>query len=233
MFAAKVQAGFIKRLAVQILPWTCFYTFGVVLRGNSYHLTQSAEGVDDDFGVLDLVTTSYLCTLRDFRRLSFSAVVSSASLGKIPRKATRKTTIVDATINILGPEELAISVGEALTDASCYLQHPVFLEPGTRYANPHYFYPDDTMTDLRHFIGPKTDDSRSARVAQGIGNVLESLSNVPIPGSRECNIETEASNYLVNTRLKRLASSIRFLNCTIANSLSSVLATKYMAPGSS
>lgn len=95
----------------------------------------------EDFAVLDLITTAYLHSLSQFSDLSFTAVVSSSWLSNIPRKATYKKTIIDITVNVMGPDNLADDVGEAVAAALGYFQHPVFLEAGIPYVNPHYYYP--------------------------------------------------------------------------------------------
>lgn len=204
MFETKAKAGFINPACVSALPWSRFHAFQVAQCGNSYCLTEFAEGIEHNFAELDVITTSHLRALSIFEDISFSAVIGSASLDKISRKKTKKTTVIDATINILGPEILAGGVGERLADASAYLQHPVFLQAGIRYLNPHYFYFDGIMSDLNHLIGPIQGDARSSRVSQGIENVLQSLGSArTITNSEEYNVENMTNNFLAATKLKR------------------------------
>lgn len=204
MFETKAKAGFINPASVSALPWSRFNTFQVAPCGNSYCLTELAEGIEHSFAELDVITTSHLRALSIFEGISFSAVINSASLEKIPRKKTKKTTIIDVTINILGPEVQAEGVGERLADASAYLQHPVLLQAGIRYLNPHYFYLDGIMSDLNHLVGPIQEDARSTRVSQGIENVLQSLgSAMTITNCEEYNVENMTNNFLAATKLKR------------------------------
>ncbi|KAH0537127.1 hypothetical protein FGG08_006060 [Glutinoglossum americanum] len=158
-----------------------------------------------DFAVLDLVTTAHLHSLRQFSDLSFIAIVSSSWLSSVPRKATHKKTIINLTVNVMGPEAYADDVGEAVAAASGYFQHPVFLEAGISYINPHYFYPGNQKSDLRHLIGPAKTDSRVMRIFDGIENVLESLDNPSsLPVSLEGKDVSLAINQcLIDTQLKR------------------------------
>ncbi|KAK7424246.1 hypothetical protein QQX98_000514 [Neonectria punicea] len=171
-----------------------------------YYLANPVDGINHNFAELDRITTSYLVHLEKFEGISFSAILPSAGLDKISGKKTKKSTIIDVTINILGPDTLAERVGEALADGSAYLQHPAFLDADIKYLNPHYFYPDDVMTDLRHLIGPRQEDARSKQICQGIETVLQSLGGASSPNSsEEYDVETLAKSFLANTRLKRYA----------------------------
>jgi hypothetical protein len=162
------------------------------------------DAAREDFAMLDLVTTAYLHSLRQFSDLSFSAVVSSSWFSSITRKATRKKTIIDITVNVMGPEYLADDVGKAFAAASGYFQHPVFLETGIPYVNPHYFYPGNQKSDLRHFIGPEKTDSKARRVCEGIENLLESLDNPSsLPFSMEgTDVLLVVNQCLIDTQLK-------------------------------
>ena len=207
MLDAKAKTTANANIAIPVREWTRFQSFKIVLRKESYYVTQSAGGTVGDLALLDLVTTRYLRALRSLDGIIFQAVFSSDSLRKI--KSGRKGTILDLALNLLGPEELAREVGEALANVSAYLQHPLFLEASVRYVNPHYYYPNNSMTDLRHMIGPRRDNPRSARVAQGIENVLESLGHAPrqgLPSERPAELALES--YQPDTRLKRHGNSI-------------------------
>jgi len=168
----------------------------------------------EEFAVLDLVTTAYLRSLRQFSDLSFTAVVSSSLLGDIPRKATRKKAIIDITVNVMGPEGLADDVGKAVAAASGYFQHPVFLDTRIPYVNPHYFYPGNQKSDLRHFIGPAKTDSRTTRLSEGIENLLESLGDFPsLPVSTQGeDVSLVVNQYLIDTKLKRFDHLIRYIH---------------------
>ena len=159
----------------------------------------------EDIGMLDLITTRYLHSLGKFSELLFTAVLSSSSLNTILRKPNHKKTIVDISVNIIGPERIANDVGDILADDSAYLQHPFFLETGTRYINPQYFYSRNENTDLKHLIGPPTIDSKSVRVSEGVENLLESLddlSRLAVPLGSQA-VSAAAGGRLILTPLKR------------------------------
>lgn len=202
---AKAQVASIERMIIQDPPWNRFHTFKVVSHGVYYYLAQMGGATPEDFAILDLVTTAYLHSLRQFSDLSFTAILPSSWLSNIPRKATRKKTIIDITVNVMGPGDLADNVGEVLATASGYFQHPVFLEAGISYVNPHYFYPRNQKSDLRHLIGPAKMDSRATRVSGGIENVLESLdSSLSLPVSMEGkDVSLVVNQCLIDIELKR------------------------------
>lgn len=149
-----------------------------------------------------MVTVSYLYILRDIPNLYFNAVISIKELDRIPRKPTQKKAVINVTININGPEEFTERVGETLGSVSAYLQHPLFLESGIRYVNPHYLYPDDIMTDLSHLVGPRMSDLKATRISQDIESLLSSLGVDTISGSQQSGVENLLGDHLANTHLK-------------------------------
>ncbi|KAF3937496.1 hypothetical protein ABW19_dt0201046 [Dactylella cylindrospora] len=213
---AKAETTYIEQSDFSIQPWTRFCNFHVTKRGEIYKLGQSLAYADNGFGRLDNITASYLDSLQNIQGVTFQAVISSPQVEKIPReksqKKTQKKTRIDLTINIFGPEAIAEEVGDALSGVSGYLQHPVYLEDGIKYANPHYFYPGDTMEDIRHLIGPIPIDEKSERVSQGIAGLLASLEK-RTPLSQRPDVDlTAASSRLVDTKLKsHQVDGVRFM----------------------
>ena len=154
--------------------------------------------------MLDLVTTTCLHSLKEYSDLIFTAVMTSSSFDRIPRRPSPKKMVVDVTVNICGPEELAGNVGETLSAISVYLQHPVFLEAGIPYINPHYFYPENSPSDLRHLIGLAKMESRLTRISRGIDTLMESLNivqHLTVHGER-ADVGATVNGFLVNTQLK-------------------------------
>ncbi|KAI0376819.1 SNF2 family N-terminal domain-containing protein [Hypomontagnella monticulosa] len=196
------------------LPWESFHAFKVSQQDEFYYYaTVSIQNPDSYFAILDLVTTTHLNSLQALEDITYEAIISSTDLKKIPRTATRKVVIIDVTINIYGPEDLAERVGDILTKSSAYLQHPVFLLPQIRYVNPHYFYPANEVADLRHLVGPRKRDSRSARVSQALDTLLDSLGNARNSGDLgRLPSEFTVENFLRDTQLKRhQVDGIRFI----------------------
>ncbi|KAK0726532.1 SNF2 family N-terminal domain-containing protein [Apiosordaria backusii] len=220
VFSAKAQVSFIEKLVIPIDPWSLFSSFPVVRRNNkkaeSFQITQSPDHETGDFALVDLITTRHLEALLHLENIIFTAVMSATSFAKIPRKATRKKTIIDVTVNISGPEHLADAVGAALAHLNCHLQHPVYLDSALGYKNPHYFYPGGIRTDLRHLIGPEPEAAEitSAQVSQHIDALLGSLDEHSTEGSNEieCNITAIVQLHLANTKLQKYQiSGIRFI----------------------
>lgn len=79
------------------------------------------------------------------------------------------------TVNILGSRGLAYKVGKAIATTSSYLQHPVFLDTGIPYVNPHYMYSKIEDLDLRHLIGMQQPTQAIMYVVKGIEDALTSL----------------------------------------------------------
>jgi len=84
----------------------------------------------------------------------------------------------------MGPESLLSDVGSVLEARSVHLQHPLHLPEGIRYVNPHWFYSRHEPRDLRHLIGPPTQDSEfnSERISKLIRSTLGSLDKPSFPG---------------------------------------------------
>lgn len=204
LFFAKAQATSAPRHSMP--PWTSFVSLPIAVRDQSFFLSQSLDGNTNEFALLDLITARHLNPIRNLDDLTFAAVVSSANLAKIPRQSAHKKTIIDITVNILGPESLAKTVGGVLADSGCCLQHPNYLEPDIEYKNPHYFYSQGTMTDLRRFVGPTTRVTDSVQASQKIGRILEALGDVPAAGFHveDKDIAETASRFLNGTSLMQL-----------------------------
>lgn len=182
--------------------------FGVVHRRNCYYLVDLDDNTRD-FAVIDLVTTACLHSLLRFSSLSLAAVVSSSELTVVPSMKSRKKPIIDITVNVTGPKHLAEGVGKAIAADSGYLQHPLLLDPGTVYINPHYFYPGNQMTDLSHLVGPSKADTLATRVSRGVETILDSLngdSGLRSPQDttqKKKDILSVISPQLIDTQLKR------------------------------
>lgn len=125
-----------------------------------------------------MVTSKYVDLLGSFQDLSFEVVLSSQSLDSLRTRGKKISTIIDVSVNILGPAEYADRVGDTLLEQRCFLQHPISLTSGIKYINPQYFYCGDGRDDLRALIGPalKVDDQvASRRLHSGIEDILASL----------------------------------------------------------
>ncbi|KAK6337076.1 hypothetical protein TWF718_009862 [Orbilia javanica] len=205
----KAEVTHIESSSIVVHPWTSYQIFDLKYREGAYRLTGPSNV---DFGLVDLPTTFRLRQLKDFEGVSLRAIISYFNFNRIPRKPTKKKTRIDITVNIFGPKDLFDNVGDALGKADAFLQHPVFLEPETKYINPHYYYHDDVVVDLGSLVGPMPADGRSQRTSQAIEDILESLGQVQLPVSQVVDLESIENLYLVKTKLKpHQLDGIRFI----------------------
>ncbi|KAK3687177.1 P-loop containing nucleoside triphosphate hydrolase protein [Podospora appendiculata] len=127
----------------------------------------------------------------------------------------RKKPIINLSVNILGPKTLFEDVGLAVDDISRYLQHPIFLEHGMAYMNPHYFYLENEERDLRHFVGPSSADSQQKALSKQMEMLLNSFENVDrsrgTTYTEKSTIRDMIQPSLVQTELKRLLDSVGFI----------------------
>ncbi|KAI8652051.1 hypothetical protein NCS56_01421900 [Fusarium sp. Ph1] len=165
---AKAQINTTALLKTSHLPWSRFHVFRLISGKEHYRLTLS-DGLE--IGILDQIRTRQLNSLEKFPHLTFRAICPIATLSR----ASGKKPIIDISVNILGREDLADAVGDALAAASGYLQHPCFLEAGVRYINPHYFSFGEELTDMRAHIGPTKLDPKSQQAREELNRLLDSL----------------------------------------------------------
>ncbi|KAK6526014.1 hypothetical protein TWF281_011055 [Arthrobotrys megalospora] len=205
----KAEFPSIESLDTKVQPWTSFHVFDVK-QGENIDAYRLLDSSGTNLGLVDSYTSLRLNSIEALGGISFRAVISSPNFNKIPRKPTSKKTRIEITINIFGPEDIADNAGQALNKARGYLQHPLFLEGGIKYANPHYFYVDDAMTDLRHLIGPLPTNEKLRRISRAVENILDSLESAQIPTSLNYDIEATERNCLIGTKLK--AHQIKGIN---------------------
>lgn len=142
--------------------------------------------------------------LNSIQGLSFVVVLSSDDFDTL-RKKTKKTSIIfGVSVNIIGPAKDAEKVADTLLRNRCFLQHPIFLDPGTKYMNPQYFYSNDKKYDLSNFIGPASRaeaETLSRRLRDGLEDVLGSLAeNMQEQGID--NVRLPLANDVLRTTLK-------------------------------
>ncbi|KAI1501128.1 SNF2 family N-terminal domain-containing protein [Biscogniauxia marginata] len=195
------------KLSTTLLPdlsitgWDQFYELEVFRKSTNYHLRRNRD--TEDVGVLDLISTGILKPLREWPEVTQTAVLLLSDLKKLAKKKKQNTLIVDASINLLGPETLLNSVGDAITKGNGYLQHPCFLHTGIKYINPHYFYPHGSRTDLGHLVGPAKEDAGAVSLSQGLGEILNSLAQSGQSASKYSgSLEAACAEGMIVTPLK-------------------------------
>lgn len=200
LFPSKAQLICAEASKIPKRPWDQFHSFKLDVQDGQYHLISNPDGeADRDLGIIDVVTQGTLDTLTPIEGLKFEAVIASSALGPKTRK---KTDIVDASVNIMGPEILADAVGTALDSAEVNLQHPLTLPTGMRYINPQWWYATDERTDLRHLVGPRLGDSNSRRISELIEAALGSLDQPKAPHSFDESSGLTSVSEFLRTRLK-------------------------------
>lgn len=166
---------------MQVTAWNRYIQFP--LRGRTpagcYNILYESSGGQKQFiGILDLVTSKAIDLLSSMHGVSFIAVLSFQDFEKLKRKAKKTKIVFEISVNIIGPRRDADQVADILLRNRCFLQHPVFLSPGTKYMNPQYFHPEGTKDDLRNLIGPASRaeaEVLSRRLRDGLEDVLGSL----------------------------------------------------------
>lgn len=152
--------------------------------------------------VLDLVTSKLVGLLISIQGLRFDVVLSSKDLDNLNTKSKKASTVVDVSVNVLGPAESANRVGDILLQHSCFLQHPIFLIPEIIYINPQYFYSGGVKDDLRALIGPAPkaeDQTLSSHLHDGLEDVLASLAE---PQEAAESVQNCMRSGLLRTNLK-------------------------------
>ncbi|KAI8711490.1 hypothetical protein NCS52_01412700 [Fusarium sp. LHS14.1] len=174
------------------LPWNRFHVFNLVAGKDNYHLAL-IDG--QKIGILDQIRARQLRSLETFSNITFRAICPISTLGR----TSGKKRIIDISVNILGPEDLADEVGDALAAASAYLQHPCFLESDVRYINPHYLCFREGLADMRAHVGPAKTDPKSSQASEELNRLLDSLD---CTSTLPTNEDGEIENGLILTPLK-------------------------------
>ena len=107
-----------------------------------------------DFALLDIRTTKALRKLQDNTSVRFEAVISpspSDDQSSQPEIQNRNE-ICNISLNIYGREALAVQVGAILTEEGRFLQHPLLLNYGMEYSNPHYLVASGLVVDFNKFV---------------------------------------------------------------------------------
>jgi len=141
-----------------------------------YHLLD--EQTNKSIGILDSMIARHLQSLEQYQQLMFTAILSTACLHGKGKASGSNKSIVDVSVNILGPEALCDKVGNQINGLRVYLQHPDYLPSDIAYINPHFLYSDEVRTDLRDLIGPRQTNPVQSRVTEGVGVVLSTLGDV-------------------------------------------------------
>ncbi|KAI1357569.1 SNF2 family N-terminal domain-containing protein [Xylaria arbuscula] len=152
--------------------WDQYQEFELFQQNGVFHLRGNES--QESIGVLDIASSRILKSLYNYSGITHTVILETQALKRLACIKTKSGNL-DASINILGPENLFENVGDTITKAKGYLQHPFFLQMGTKYINPHWVYPHDVRTDLRHLIGPVSANYEDTRLSMGLVDIFQSL----------------------------------------------------------
>ena len=147
----------------------------------SYFYLVSPKGTN--FALLDIETSRVLKTLQDIQLIRYEAVLPLSPLDK---RATQvngqsRNEICEASINIYGSIHSAVQAGAILTEQRQYLQHPLLLEFGIEYVNPHFFTRPGSRPNLNSYVEKRYyGPSAQKRISSATAQLLDSLDFVEI-----------------------------------------------------
>ena len=143
---------------------------------NAHYFLMSPKGTK--FALLDVKTSKALRILQSIEYIRYEAVVSSSPFNKqTVRSDTRgQNGIHEACINIYGTQSSARQVSATLTEQTQYLQHPLYLDYGIEYRNPHYFVKPGSKVDFNQYVEKRYCGSSAHRmISNGTTQLLDSL----------------------------------------------------------
>ena len=121
-------------------------------RHDNCFLASSPKG--KPFALLDIQTTKALRALQDGTHVRFEAVIfpspSESRCSQVETEGAREMCSI--TLNICGPQAFAAQVGILLTQEGRCLQHPLLLDYGMEYSNPHYLVVPGSVVDFSKFV---------------------------------------------------------------------------------
>ncbi|KAI1114304.1 SNF2 family N-terminal domain-containing protein [Nemania sp. NC0429] len=201
---AKVKLDLARLSQLPTNTWEGVYKFEVY-RQSSHYSIRFGKDEGNDIGLLDLVTAAIVTPLQQWPEITLSAILESAALkASLKKRSKGNAVVLDASLNIIGPEHLIDVVGNAITRNDGHLQHPYFLPSGIQYLNPHYLYPRGHRVDLGHLIGPQLETQSVTRFAQELGNVFASLTEMDYSAKEfDALLNMAYEDELIITELKR------------------------------
>ena len=151
--------------------------FGIKFNRDFYHLV-NYKGVA--FAALDLRTSYALMTLQEqVQHLDFEAVLVPPPLESHEKKVVRSVEVQNIAINILGPDKSAELTGTLLSKSGRYLQHPLLLDYGVDYMNPHFLVMPSSEGSLNQYVKSRSDSSDFQDfLSEAVTELFESLDTV-------------------------------------------------------
>lgn len=172
-----------------------FLQFDVISYEQYYALSVGTTKV---FAQLDPITCQTLQKLDGLQGVRVKAIVESAEL--MHTRSTAKTNgTISLSINVYGSIGNADKVGDALSSAPAFLQHPFSLEDGREYFNPQMFRPGNQMQNLTHLVGLTKSDIGEKAISDKVNPVFESMDHTKLHNGevqRSTNLQPQSRNQL-------------------------------------
>lgn len=124
-----------------------------------FHLNARKQGftlmlsIGTEFADINTKTSNGLRSLQKFTSIRYEAYITKDEWAHKLKscKKNGKRSELTAILNVYGAREISKAVGERLSNAGIYLQHPDYCDPACEYENPHFF-------KLPNFECPKPGD---------------------------------------------------------------------------
>lgn len=112
-----------------------------------FHLNARVQGftlmlsMGTEFADINTKTSNGLRSLQALTSIRYEVYVSKNEwTHKLKSwKKHGKRSELTAILNVYGAREISEAVGERLSNAGIYLQHPDYCDPASEYENPHFF----------------------------------------------------------------------------------------------
>ena len=121
-------------------------------------------------------TAAALQTLRDFSSIRLEAVFVGGDSNKPAQQHKKgKKVIFSISIDVFGPEKIIQAVGKRLSKAHTYLQHPINLDSGIPYSNPHYYAIPGVRNETNLYVSPVSATEHQQAPILDIAKVFEEV----------------------------------------------------------
>ena len=122
-------------------------------------------------------TAAALQTLRDLPsiRLEAALVLGGDSITPDQQYKKGKKTVFPICIDVYGSEKVIQEVGKRLSKAHTYLQHPINLNRGVPYNNPHYYTVPGVPKENHTCVSQSSGREDQQNTILDIAKVLEEI----------------------------------------------------------
>lgn len=143
-------------------------------------------------------TTTALRTLQDLPSIRLEAVSCGGESNRPDQQSRRgKREIFTISIDIYGSEKITQDVGKRLSRAHTYLQHPINLDNGVQYNNPHYYAVPGGQTMESLYLSPNSEREDQQTPVVDIAKVFDEVdqTRILLSHNADCRIRTPLLKY--------------------------------------